>query len=391
MKCEYFGSCASCTLYDMTYDEQFLLKTSKEKERFKEQFKGEFQSFSSKEEAFRVRAEFRVWRNFENGKKFEDKEGENKKNKEGEKPKLANLSYAMSGFDKEKVLIKSCEIVIKPIQILMPKLLIELQKYEVLHKKLFAIEFLSSLEGDILVTLIYHKKLDFSWEEKAKVLQNCLDIKILGRSKGQRLILKDDFIRQTLEVDKKTYKFLYKEGGFIQPNQEVNKKMLTWVLKNASLKGDLCELYCGAGNFTIILSKYFNKVLASEISKTSIKNAKQNCEENNIKNIVFLRMSSEEFVEAFYKTRVFNRLKNIDLETYNFSTIFLDPPRSGLDDASKKLAKDFRQIIYISCNPESLYEDLDFLSKSHKIIAFGFFDQFAYTKHLESGVILNKI
>jgi len=386
MKCEYFGACASCTLYDMTYDEQFLLKTSQEKEHFKELFKGEFQSFSSQDEAFRVRAEFRIWRNFARNNPNEDK-----KEDDGKETKLLNLSYAMSGFDKEKILIKSCEIVIKPIKILMSKLLKELKKYEVLHKKLFAIEFLSSLEGDILVTLIYHKKLDSFWEEKAKILQNDLDIKILGRSKGQRIVLENDFIRQTLEVDKKTYSFFYKEGGFVQPNQEVNKKMLTWVLKNANLEGDLCELYCGAGNFSIILSKYFDKILASEISKTSIKNAKQNCEENDIKNINFLRMSSEEFVQAYYKTRDFTRLKNIDLNSYNFSTIFLDPPRSGLDKASKKLAQNFKQIIYISCNPKSLHEDLVFLSRSHKIIAFAFFDQFAYTKHLECGVILKKI
>lgn len=52
------------------------------------------------------------------------------------------------------------------------------------------------------------------------------------------------------------------------------------------------------GNFTIPLSFKFKKVLATEISKTSIKSAKINCDLNNIKNIDFIRMSSEEFVEA---------------------------------------------------------------------------------------------
>ena len=74
-------------------------------------------------------------------------------------------------------------------------------------------------------------------------------------------------------------------------------------------KKDLCELYCGGGNFTIPLSKKFNKVLATEISKTSIKSALRNCALNNIENINFIRMSSEEFVEALNEVRVFNRLK----------------------------------------------------------------------------------
>ena len=58
-----------------------------------------------------------------------------------------------------------------------------------------------------------------------------------------------------------------------------------------------------------LFQKKFNKVLATEISKTSIKSALRNCALNNIENINFIRMSSEEFVEALNEVRVFNRLK----------------------------------------------------------------------------------
>ncbi len=60
------------------------------------------------------------------------------------------------------------------------------------------------------------------------------------------------------------------------------------------------------------------------ISKTSIKSALRNCALNNIENIDFIRMSSEEFVEALNEVRAFNRLKNIDLKSYDFDTIFMD-------------------------------------------------------------------
>lgn len=69
----------------------------------------------------------------------------------------------------------------------------------------------------------------------------------------------------------------------------------------------------------------------------------------------------------------------------------MDPPRSGLDDTTRALAKDFEQIIYISCNPETLHRDLKELTKTHEIVRFALFDQFAYTNHIESGVILKKI
>ena len=104
-------------------------------------------------------------------------------------------------------------------------------------------------------------------------------------------------------------------------------------------------------------------------------------------------MSSEEFVEAKNKVREFQRLKDagITLDSYQFSTIFVDPPRAGLDDTTRKLASEFDQIIYISCNPETLKRDLETLALTHTIQRFAFFDQFAYSEHIECGVILKRV
>ena len=101
-------------------------------------------------------------------------------------------------------------------------------------------------------------------------------------------------------------------------------------------------------------------------------------------------MSAQEFVEALEEKREFRRLKDINLKSYDFGTIFVDPPRAGLDETTRALAKEFEQIIYISCNPETLHRDLNALLKTHKIVNFALFDQFAYTEHIESGVILKK-
>ncbi|MFT5707529.1 MAG: tRNA (uracil-5-)-methyltransferase, partial [Oceanospirillaceae bacterium] len=102
------------------------------------------------------------------------------------------------------------------------------------------------------------------------------------------------------------------------------------------------------------------------------------------------RMSSEEFVEAMDKKREFRRLKEIDLETYTFSTVFVDPPRAGLDDATVKMVQRFENIIYISCNPATLIHNLQVLTQTHTIKSLAAFDQFPYTDHLETGVILSK-
>lgn len=372
MKCDYFGKCGSCTLFEMNYEEQLNHKIDIEKKRFNDITKINFDIIKSEESNFRNRAEFRFWRNYDENDK-------------------ATISYAMSAFDKSAVEIDSCSIVSNNISELMPKLLKEITKDEILSHKIYSVEFLNSTIEDMLVTLIYHRKLDERWEEKAKELQSKLNIKIIGRSRKQKVILTNDFIEEELNIQNSLFKIHYKEGGFTQPNAKVNQKMITWVLNNIQTKDDLCELYCGGGNFTIPLSKKFNKVLATEISKTSINSAIKNCKLNNISNIDFIRMSAEEFVQALNEVRKFTRLKNIDLKSYNFSTIFVDPPRAGLDDTTRELVKEFEQIIYISCNPETLHRDLLELTKTHQILKFALFDQFSYSKHIESGVVLKRI
>ena len=373
MNCNYFGICASCTLFDKTYEEQLNYKIQREKERFSNFTNIDFDIIKSNESNFRNRAEFRIWW----------EKGEN--NKE-------ILSYAMNDFKKNILKINSCEMVSHHIKELMPKLIDELQNDLELSFKLFAVEFLGSSTKDMLVTLIYHKKLEESWIQKAKEIEKRLNIKIIGRSKKQRLVLTNDYINETLNISNQNFFFAYEENGFTQPNTNVNVQMIEWVLENTQNSSkDLCELYCGGGNFTIPLSTKFRKVLATEISKTSIKSALRNCSLNKIESISFIRMSAEDFVQALNKVRVFNRLKDINLDDYEFDTIFMDPPRSGLDDTTRNLAKDFENIIYISCNPETLHRDLEELTKTHKIEKFALFDQFAFTNHIESGVILRKL
>ena len=71
--------------------------------------------------------------------------------------------------------------------------------------------------------------------------------------------------------------------------------------------------------------------------------------------------------------------------------MFVDPPRAGIDDDTLKLLQGFEKIIYISCNPNTLHDNLKKLSQTHRIEKFAMFDQFPYTHHVESGVLLVKI
>ena len=61
MNCKYFGKCDSCVLYDKSYEEQLNFKLQREKERFSDFTTMDFDIIKSEEQAFRNRAEFRIW------------------------------------------------------------------------------------------------------------------------------------------------------------------------------------------------------------------------------------------------------------------------------------------------------------------------------------------
>ena len=190
MNCKYFGVCGSCTLFDKTYEEQLDFKIQREKERFSDFTNMEFDIIKSSEQAFRNRAEFRIW--------WEKNENDK-----------AVYSYAMSDFEKNILEIDSCQIVSSHIQEIMPKLIDELNSNHDLSHKLFAIEFLGSTTNDLLVTLIYHRKLEDSWNTLALKLESKLNIKILGRSRKQKIILNSDSINETLNINNQNFKFAY--------------------------------------------------------------------------------------------------------------------------------------------------------------------------------------
>lgn len=325
--------------------------------------------YDSQPYGFRMRAEFRVWH--ENGQ----------------------AHYAMNKpGEKRPFIIQDFPIGSAIINRLMPQIMAEINNSDTLSYKLFSMEYLTTSTEEALITLIYHRQLDEQWQQVAEQLQSTFNIKVIGRSRKQKVVLSDDFVTETLEVNQRQYSYQQVEASFTQPNAQVNQKMLTWAcdcLANSS--DDLVELYCGNGNFTAVLAQYFDKVLATEISKVSVNSANTNFAANKIDNVTIARLSSEEFTQALNRERAFRRLADINLDSFNFSTIFVDPPRAGLDCGTEKLVTEMDHILYISCNPETLAANLQQITKTHRVVKAALFDQFPWTHHIESGVYLERI
>ena len=357
-----------------SYQQQLDAKVERISAQFAEFNPPSLEVFNSPEQNFRMRAEFRIWHTDD------------------------DMFYAMferDADDQKKVVeIKDFPIADKSINTLMPILLNELKAQKILSNRLFEVHFLATLKGEMLVSLVYRCPLNAEWETAAKALSEQLNIKIFGRSRGQKVILTDDYVVEELQVFDRKYQYKQIESSFTQPNAQVCQKMLEWACNAAQRSTkDLLELYCGNGNFTLPLSTRFNRVLATELAKSSVYAAQWNIEKNAIENIQVARLSAEEFTQAYNGEREFRRLEEagIDMRSYDFDTVFVDPPRAGIDDETLKLLQRFERVIYISCNPDTLHDNLNTLTQTHKITQFALFDQFPYTHHVESGILLEKI
>lgn len=322
---------------------------------------------------YRMRAEFRVWHDGED---------------------LYHIMFNQSTKEKYRVDVfpPACEAINRAMKLVMENL----RNNQVLRKKLFQIDYLSAMSEEIVISLLYHKQLDDTWAQEAEQLKALLSpyfnaVNIIGRARKQKRIIGHDYVIERLPVRKKEYLFKHIENSFTQPNALVNCRMIEWTMDCcAALEGDLLEMYCGAGNFSIPLAETFNQVVGTEIAKPSVQAAQYNIKANNLTNVNIVRLAAEEFTQAMRKERTFSRLEGVDLDSFNFSTVLVDPPRAGLDIDSLKMIQDYEHILYISCNPETLADNLTLLCETHAVTQAALFDQFPFTHHIEAGVLLSR-
>lgn len=329
--------------------------------------------FPSPASHYRMRAEFRVWH-------------------EGE-----DLFYVMFDSDtREKYRVDQLPAANLRINELMPLVLAYVKNKEPLRRKLFQVDFLTSSTGEALISLLYHKQLDSEWQAMAEQMHadfNQLHGKVdfIGRARKQKVLLYRDKVTEALTVHGRTYSFEHIENSFTQPNARVNEKMIEWACSVAgSPQHDLLELYCGNGNFSLPLAQHFKRVLGTEISRSSVVSAQTNIALNKITNARIERLAAEDLTAVMNGSALPSRLADMQLQEYDFATVLVDPPRAGLDPATLAMVSKFENIIYISCNPETLAENLQVLQQTHRVKHTALFDQFPFTHHIEAGVYLTK-
>lgn len=138
------------------------------------------------------------------------------------------------------------------------------------------------------------------------------------------------------------------------------------------------DLFCGTGTISQVLARSASEVVGVEIVEEAVEGAKAAAKLNGLDNCRFIAGD------------VFEVLSSIpDLP----DVIVVDPPRAGIsvDALEKIISYGVDQIVYISCNPKSLAQNLYQLQLGgYRVESVKPFDNFPWTKHVECVVLMSK-
>lgn len=244
--------------------------------------------------------------------------------------------------------------------------------------------------GQLLVNIVTSSEEGFDEEAFVEMLQGLsLQNTIVGVLRTFNDSLADAVICDSLKVlwGRDYYEekilglhFRVSAFSFFQTNVEAIERLYTEALALVeSFDGkSVFDLYCGTGTITQILALRAKEVLGIELVSEAVDAARANAEENGLTNCKFLAGD------------VFEALQNVSEKP---DVIVVDPPRVGIQPKAldKIIAYGVKEIVYISCNPKTLVENLKYMDYyGYKCKYLKPFDNFPMTKHTECICLLSR-
>lgn len=171
--------------------------------------------------------------------------------------------------------------------------------------------------------------------------------------------------------------------SFYQVNSTQTEVLYRQAMEYAGLTGKetVLDAYCGTGTIGIIASEGAKQVLGVELNKDAVKDAVLNAKTNQVKNIQFYNQDAGKFMEEMAE------------QGATADVVFMDPPRVGSDETflSSLVKLSPKRIVYVSCNPETLARDLNYLTKhGYTALKAVGVDMFAMTDNVETVVLLSQ-
>ena len=181
----------------------------------------------------------------------------------------------------------------------------------------------------------------------------------------------------------KGYIFRISPQSFYQVNPVHTEILYKTAIEYAGLgrKETVIDAYCGIGTIGLVAAKRAKNVIGVELNPDAVRDARINAKENKITNARFYQGDAGEFME--------NMAENGE----HADVVFMDPPRIGSDKKfmSSVIKLNPSRIVYISCGPETLARDLEYLTKhGYDVRKIQPVDMFSFTDHCENICLLTK-
>lgn len=176
-------------------------------------------------------------------------------------------------------------------------------------------------------------------------------------------------------------KFKVSAFSFFQTNVDAVERLYSYAVSliDDFENKEVFDLYCGTGTITQVLARKAKEVIGIELVEEAVEAAKANAALNGLDNCRFLAGD------------VFEVLDNLPDKP---EVIVVDPPRVGISSNAleKIIGYGVKQIVYISCNPKSLADNLYYMQYyGYEIKSVKPFDNFPGTKHTECVVLMSKV
>jgi 23S rRNA (uracil1939-C5)-methyltransferase len=170
-----------------------------------------------------------------------------------------------------------------------------------------------------------------------------------------------------------TYRF--DVADFVQVNPAINRALASSVAVALDPRPGItiADLFCGIGNFSLVLARHGAKVKGFEASAGAIERARENADLNGLEHRCEFDLA--DLYDSGYAIPA------------GTQRLLLDPPRSG---AGPHLARwlsgtELERVVYVSCNPMTFASDAAVFEKQgFALIDVGVFDMFPQTAHVET-------
>ena len=381
-KCPHFGICGGCSSQNLTYEKQLELLSDEVKGLFEDAgvSTGEYEGItgSLNQWEYRNKMEFT----------FGDEE------KGGELTlgmHIKNKSFGIVNVDK-------CQIVDEDFRKILT-ITVEyfrtqsLPYYRVMKREGYLRHLVirkAKNTGELMVNLVTTTQIDFDLTEYVELLKKAdYEGKLVSVLHTENDSFSDAVICDKLNVlygidhiqeELLGLKFKISPFSFFQTNTKGAEGLYSIVREYMGDSDNkvVFDLYCGTGTIGQIVAPKAKKVVGIELIEEAVEAAKENAKLNNLNNCEFLAGDVAEIIKTVKDKP---------------DIIILDPPRSGVHPKALDYVIKFKakEIIYVSCNPKTLVNDLKVLTESgYEIVKTRVKDMFPNTPHGETVVKLIK-